>query len=115
MWMTVQFPHRRHGGLPLRINDLATALPLLMLLLSVFSLLIGPATLALSRYHEHEADRFALELTHDNRGGASAFVALQRQNLAVPRPGWLFKLFRESERIYENICERLEEIFGVER
>ena len=67
-----------------------------MLLLSVFSLLIGPATLALSRYHEHEADRFALELTHDNHGGASAFVALQRQNLAVPRPGWLFKLFRAS-------------------
>jgi Zn-dependent protease with chaperone function len=78
-----------------QLSDVAS-LPLLMLLLSVFSLLIGPATLALSRYHEHEADRFALELTHDNPGGASAFVALQRQNLAVPRPGWLFKLFRAS-------------------
>jgi Zn-dependent protease with chaperone function len=78
-----------------QLSDVAS-LPLLMLLLSVFSLLIGPATLALSRYHEHEADRFALELTHDNRGGASAFVELQRQNLAVPRPGWLFKLFRAS-------------------
>jgi STE24 endopeptidase len=78
-----------------QLSDVAS-LPLLMLLLSVFSLLIGPATLALSRYHEHEADRFALELTHDNHGGATAFVALQRQNLAVPRPGWLFKLFRAS-------------------
>jgi len=78
-----------------QLADVAS-LPLLMLLLSVFSLLIGPATLALSRYHEHEADRFALELTHDNHGGASAFVALQQQNLAVPRPGWLFKLFRAS-------------------
>ncbi len=78
-----------------QLSDVAS-LPLLMLLLSVFSLLIGPATLALSRHHEHEADRFALELTHDNHGGASAFVALQRQNLAVPRPGWLFKLFRAS-------------------
>jgi Zn-dependent protease with chaperone function len=78
-----------------QLSDVAS-LPLLMLLLSVFSLVIGPATLALSRYHEHEADRFALELTHDNHGGASAFVALQRQNLAVPRPGWLFKLFRAS-------------------
>jgi STE24 endopeptidase len=77
------------------LSDVAS-LPLLMLLLSVFSLLIGPATLALSRHHEHEADRFALELTHDNHGGATAFVALQRQNLAVPRPGWLFKLFRAS-------------------
>ncbi len=78
-----------------QLSDVAS-LPLLMVLLSVFSLLIGPATLALSRYHEHEADRFALELTHDNHGGASAFVTLQRQNLAVPRPGWLFKLFRAS-------------------
>ncbi len=77
------------------LSDIAS-LPLLMLLLSVFSLLIGPATLALSRHHEHEADRFALELTHDNHGGASAFVALQQQNLAVPRPGWLFKVFRAS-------------------
>jgi len=77
------------------LSDVAS-LPLLMLLLSVFSLLIGPATLALSRHHEHEADRFALELTHDNHTGATAFVALQRQNLAVPRPGWLFKVFRAS-------------------
>ena len=56
----------------------------------------APASLALSRYHEHEADRFGLELTHDNHAGATAFVALQEQNLAVPRPGWLYKLFRAS-------------------
>ena len=29
-------------------------------------------------------------------GATVPFVALQRQNLAVPRPGWLFKLFRAS-------------------
>ena len=78
-----------------RLSDVAS-LPLLMLLLSLFSLVITPAILALSRYHEHEADRFALELTHDNHAGAAAFVALQRQNLAVPRPGALYKLFRAS-------------------
>ena len=77
------------------LADVAS-LPLLMLLLSIFSLFIGPAMLALSRYHEHEADRFALELTRDNQAGASAFVALQRQNLAVPRPGALYRLFRAS-------------------
>jgi Zn-dependent protease with chaperone function len=78
-----------------QLADVAS-LPLLMLLLSLFSLVIGPATLALSRYHEHEADRFALELTRDNHAGAAAFVALQKQNLAVPRPGWLYKWFRAS-------------------
>ena len=71
-------------------------MPLLMLLLSLFSLLISPAMLALSRYHEHEADRFGLELTRDNHAAATAFVALQQQNLAVPRPGWLYKIFRAS-------------------
>ena len=72
------------------------SLPLLMLLLSLFGFLITPATLALSRYHETQADRFGLDLTHDNHAAATAFVALQRQNLAVPRPGLLYKIFRAS-------------------
>jgi Zn-dependent protease with chaperone function len=78
-----------------QLADVAS-LPLLMLMLSVFSFVISPAALALSRYHEHEADRFGLELTHDNEAGASAFVALQKQNLGVPRPGALYKFFRAS-------------------
>ena len=72
------------------------SLPLLMLLLSLFGFLITPATLALSRYHETQADRFGLDLTRDNHAAATAFVALQRQNLAVPRPGLLYKIFRAS-------------------
>ncbi|HEY5284891.1 MAG TPA: M48 family metallopeptidase, partial [Polyangia bacterium] len=77
------------------LSDVAS-LPLLMLLIALFSLAITPAALAFSRYHEHEADRFGLELTHDNHAAASAFVALQQQNLAVPRPGALYKIFRAS-------------------
>jgi STE24 endopeptidase len=78
-----------------QLSDPAS-LPLLMLLLSLFSLLISPASLALSRYHERQADRFGLDLTRDNTAAATAFVALQRQNLAVPRPGLLYKVFRAS-------------------
>ncbi len=78
-----------------QLSDVAS-LPLLMLLLTVFSLAITPAALAFSRYHEREADRFGLELTHDNHDAATAFVALQQQNLAVPRPGLLYKIFRAS-------------------
>jgi Zn-dependent protease with chaperone function len=78
-----------------QLSDIAS-LPMLMLLLTLFSLVITPAALAFSRYHEHEADRFGLELTHDNRAAATAFVTLQQENLAVPRPGWLFKLYRAS-------------------
>ena len=78
-----------------RIADLAS-MPLLMLLLSLFSTAITPAMLALSRHHERAADRFGLDLTGDNHAAATAFVALQEQNLAVPRPGRLYKFFRAS-------------------
>ncbi len=72
------------------------SLPLLMFLLSLFSFVIAPAALALSRHHEQQADRFGLDLTRDNHAAATAFVALQRQNLAIPRPGLLYKIFRAS-------------------
>jgi len=78
-----------------RLADVAS-MPLFMLLLSLFAAVITPALLALSRHHERAADRFGLDLTGDKQAAASAFVALQEQNLAVPRPGWLYKLFRAS-------------------
>ena len=77
------------------ISDPAS-MPLFMLLLSLFSLVISPAALALSRHHERAADRFGLELTGDSQAAATAFVALQQQNLAVPRPGLLYNIFRAS-------------------
>src|SRR4029079_11947250 len=96
--------HRGAGFLLARFGDrfgfttLAdpASLPLLMLLLSLFSFVISPAALALSRYHEQQADRFGLDLTGDNHAAATAFVALQKQNLAVPRPGVFHKIFRAS-------------------
>jgi STE24 endopeptidase len=87
-----------------RISDVAS-MPLLMLLLSLFSTAITPAMLALSRRHERAADRFGLDLTRDNHAAATAFVALQEQNLAVPRPGRLYKIFRAS---HPPIGERID-------
>ncbi|HXJ20520.1 MAG TPA: M48 family metallopeptidase [Polyangia bacterium] len=78
-----------------QISDVAS-MPLFMLLLSLFAAVITPAMLALSRRHERAADVFGLELSGDKQAAASAFVALQEQNLAVPRPGRLYKLFRAS-------------------
>ena len=53
---------------PLRFTSLAdvASLPLILLLVGAMSLVIDPLTLAFSRHIEHEADRFTLELTHDN-------------------------------------------------
>ena len=68
-----------------RLSDVAS-LPLLILLGQIVALLMMPAGLALSRHMEHEADRFALELTRDNHAMATAFVCLQSDNLSNPRP-----------------------------
>jgi Zn-dependent protease with chaperone function len=87
-----------------QISDVA-AMPLLVLLVQAAALLIMPLGLAISRHLEHEADRFALELTHDNRGAALAFVALQNENLSNPRPGMLFTLLRAS---HPSLAERIE-------
>jgi Zn-dependent protease with chaperone function len=78
-----------------QLSDVAS-LPLLLLLVGIFSFVISPISLAFSRYQEHEADRFALEITRDNHDAATAFIKLQQENLAVPRPGLLYKLWRSD-------------------
>lgn len=87
-----------------RLSDPA-ALPLLLLAFQVCYLLFSPPVLALSRYHEREADRFALELTQWNRDGAQGFVRLQQENLSVPTRGWLFQFFRGT---HPTLAERIE-------
>jgi STE24 endopeptidase len=72
------------------------SLPLLLLLGGVVLFAATPLVLGFSRHQEHEADRFALELTRDNRAGATTFVRLQQENLGVPRPGMLYVLWRGS-------------------
>lgn len=78
-----------------QLSDVAS-FPLLLLLGGAVSLVATPLVLAFSRHQEHEADRFALELTRDNRAAATTFVRLQEENLSVPRPGPLYRLWRGS-------------------
>ncbi len=78
-----------------QLSDPAS-LPLLILLATAVSLVTTPLVLAFTRHQELEADRFALELTRDNRAAATAFVRLQEENLSVPRPGLVFMLWRGS-------------------
>lgn len=75
------------------LADVAS-LPLMGLLFGLVGLVISPAALAFGRHVEHEADRFGLEITHDNHDCATAFVKLQQENLGNPRPGLLYKLWR---------------------
>lgn len=86
------------------VSDVAS-LPLLLLLLELGSFAILPAGLAISRHMEHEADRFALELTQDGHAAATAFVKLQQTNLANPRPGPLYVWWRGS---HPSLGERID-------
>jgi Zn-dependent protease with chaperone function len=61
--------------------------------------------LAYSRYQEHEADQFALDLTHANHSGALSFVTLQQENLSNPRPGLFYKCFRST---HPSIGDRID-------
>ena len=87
-----------------RLSDVAS-MPLLLMLIEVATLLLSPVALAYSRYQEHEADRFALNLTHANHSGAMAFVKLQEENLSNPRPGLLYTLFRST---HPSIGDRID-------
>lgn len=78
---------------------------MILLVTSLFSLVITPAELVFSRHLEHEADRFALEMTQTNHSAGTAFVKLQQDALAVPYPGLLFKLTRAT---HLSLGERIE-------
>ena len=86
------------------LSDVAS-LPLLLVLGNLLVLAFSPVGLAYSRYQEQEADRFALELTHGNRAGALAFVAMQGANLSNPRPGPLSVLWRST---HPSLAQRIE-------
>ena len=87
-----------------RLADVASV-PLLLVVGGVVSFAVTPAVLAYSRWQEHQADRFALELTRNNRAAATAFVRLQEENLGVPRPGLLYTLWRGS---HPSLASRIE-------
>lgn len=72
--------------------DLA-AVPLAMLLLHVLVFAQMPAASAFSRYLEHAADRYALDLTHDNCAAARLFVDFVRRDYADPDPPRLVVLW----------------------
>jgi len=87
-----------------RLSDVASV-PLLLLLMEMTSLVVVPVAFAYSRHQEHEADRFALELTRSNRSGALAFRKLMLENLSNPRP---YPLLRPWKATHPSIGERID-------
>jgi STE24 endopeptidase len=86
------------------LADVAS-LPLFLVVFELFGLVALPVAMAYSRAQEHEADRFALEITRTNHSAGTAFVKLQEENLSHPRPGWFYKLWRAS---HPSLGERID-------
>jgi STE24 endopeptidase len=78
-------------GWAIRGVDDWASLPALLLLLSIFSFVTNPVASAFSRYVEHQADQFGLEVTHgltpdSSQVAAQAFQILGEVDLANPEP-----------------------------
>ena len=86
------------------LKDIAS-FPLIMLVYGFFSLAFTPLETAFSRYEEHAADRFGLEITHANHSAATGFLKLMGSNLGYPYPGTFFTLFRGT---HPSIGARIE-------
>jgi len=80
------------------------ALPLLMLVLTLFGLILSPLQHALSRFFERQCDRYALQVTRMAEAYRTAFVKLARLNKCDPDPHPLVVWFFED---HPPIRERL--------
>ena len=114
LWLLARISHaivaRAGASLGLRgIDDLA-ALPLLLLVFSIASFLVRPLANAYSRWQEHEADVYGLEITYgvlpDSRqAGVGAFQRLGEIALADPDPPFLTRIWLQG---HPPIAERLQ-------
>ena len=82
------------------VDDWAS-LPVLMLFLSIFGFLFQPIGNSFSRYQEHQADVYGLEVIHgivpeSNQAAAEAFQVLGEINLADPNPHPLIRIWLYS-------------------
>jgi STE24 endopeptidase len=76
-------------------GDLA-GMPLALLAAGAAAMLASPARLAISRWHERRADRFALSVTGRTDAFVSAMRRLASQNLAEERPSRLTEILFHS-------------------
>jgi len=80
------------------------AVPLLLLVISVFFFLASPVMNGFSRYFEHQSDTFSLELTHLNDAGVRAFVKFAEQSKVLPDPPAFIRFWRYS---HPTLAERI--------
>lgn len=81
------------------------ALPWLMILATVTLFILSPVISSFSRDQEHQADVFALELTHLNEAMATAFIKLAEDTKINPYPHPFIEFWRYS---HPSLGKRIE-------
>lgn len=89
---------RWSGRWRIRGTDDWASLPVLLLWFAILGFIASPAANTFSRYIEHQADQYGLEVTHglipdSKQVAARAFQILGEVNLADPQPNSLIKLW----------------------
>lgn len=85
------------------IHDI-TGLPLLLLLFSMLTFAVSPLTNAFSRYQEHSADQYAIEMTQNKEAAISGFQKLTTAGLSEVNPPTIVKWLRYT---HPTMLERL--------
>ena len=78
-----------------KLHDIASV-PLFLVYIQLLSLVFLPVYAAFVRHTEHEADRFALEMTQDNVACAKVMIAGIEERLSSPRPGLMYRVWQAS-------------------
>jgi len=92
------------------LTDLG-ALPLLALWLALFGFVTGPVENAIARYHEREADQYAVRATGNAAAFVSALKKLSRMNLADPNPHPVVEFLFYS---HPSIARRVKDVEGMQ-
>lgn len=95
------------------VNDIAS-LPLLLLIISMLTFVQSPISNAFSRYLEHSADDYAIEMTKDKDSAISGFQKLTIAGLSEVNPPVIVKWLRYG---HPTMLERLNflENYDVDR
>lgn len=87
-----------------RLYDIAS-LPLILLVLNLYTFLANPIINASSRYMEREADRIEIQLTKNKKAAISTISKLYEESLSIPRPSNIFKIWYHSHPTAEERIE----------
>ena len=85
-WTGQRFYERGLGRWGITAPGDPASVPWLLIIAAVIGFFLTPVTSAFSRHVEHEADRFALELTHLNEPMASSFKKFAEDSKYNPEP-----------------------------